>query len=150
MPAQTRYLFCKTWRASVFAHRFVDRYPGENNHVLKLRKQKNEPEIGRLHLQTDDHLNLWPEPESKDGEEMGSNIEHGRMVELVAIHHVVHQAKTFNDELQCYDRPLVRQERVTVLWVEWDNEMAYRLACGYIDKGAWESLSPAAVDLVLG
>ena len=150
MPEQTRYLFCKTWKASVFAHRFVDRHFGENNHVLTLRKKVNEAEIGKLHLQTDDQLKLWPELESKGGAEMGSKIEHGRTVELVAIAHGLHFSKTFNEELQRYGHPLAREERVTVLWVEWESGVAYRLACGYVEKGAWDSLPHAVVDLVLG
>ena len=150
VPEQTRYLFCKSRKASLFAHRFIDRYEGENNHVLKLRLRENEPEIGRLHLQTDDQLELWPEPKSEGNLEMGSEIEHGRTVELIAINNVVLHRKTFNEELQCYDHPLVREERTTVLWVEWENGVAYRLACGYVNKEAWGFLPSTATDLILG
>jgi hypothetical protein len=103
-----------------------------------------------LHLQTDEQLKLWPELGFKSDAEMGTKNELGRTVELVAINHTVHHSKTLNEELQRYDHPIERKERVTVLWVEWEDGVAYRLACGYVDKGAWESLSPAAVDLILG
>ena len=120
MPEQTRYLFCKTWKALVWSHR-TGKYHGEDNYVLTLRRSENEPKIGTLHLQTLDELKLWPEPGSKSDAEMGSKNEFGRTVELVAINHSVHHSKTFNEELQRYDHPLKRAERVNVLWVEWED-----------------------------
>ncbi len=150
MSEQTRYLFCKTWKASVFAHRVDDRYSGEDNHVLKLRRQANEPGIGSLHLQTNDQLHLWPAPDAKDNVETGSKAEHGRMIELVAINRAVHFAKTFNEDQQHYDHPLKREERVTVLWTESEDGVAYRLACGHVNKEAWDSMLPEVIDLILG
>ena len=150
VPEQTRYIFSKTWKASVWSHR-AHVGPGHSlDHVLTLRKSVNEPGIGVLHLQTDEQLQLWPVPASKDDTEMGSKAELGRTIEVVAINHCVRYSKTFNEDAERYDHPLVREERVTVLWVEWENEVAYRLACGHINKAAWNSLEPEALDLVLG
>ena len=152
MPEQTRYLSCKTWKATMWSHRTLDERFGSDieNHVLTLRARVNEPKAGVLHLQTDDQLALWPSPESRSESDMGSEVELGRTVELVAINLSVHHSKTFDKEQQRYDNPVVRQERATVLWVEWIDGVAYRQACGHVDRQVWESLSPQAIDLVLG
>lgn len=150
MPEQSRYLFCKTWKASIWSHRTTGRHSDADNKILTLRKGVNEPDIGKLHLQTDDQLALWPPPGSRSESEVGGGIELGKTIELVAINKCVHHSKTFNKEQQRYDHPLVREERITVLWVEWEDRVAYRLACGHVAQTAWESLAPKAVDLILG
>jgi hypothetical protein len=43
-----------------------------------------------------------------------------------------------------------QQDLITVLWVEWENGIAYRQACGRIKEEAWNVLEPEEFDLVLG
>lgn len=146
MPEQTRYLFCKTWKAKVWAHRpFEKDLMGEDDHRLVLRGSASGPEVGRLHLQTDEQLGLWPELESAD------DTGKGREVEVYAINMCVVHSKTFNEQEKRYGHPIKREERITVLWVEWEDGVAYRLACGHVEKGAWlELVEPVVVDLCLG
>lgn len=101
-------------------------------------------------MQTNDQLTLWPEPVSGSYTDKDSKANIGRTIELVAINHCVQYSKTLNYGLQRYDYPLDRKERITILWVEWKNNVAYRLACGYINKEAWESLVLETINLVLG
>jgi hypothetical protein len=147
VPEQTRYLFCKTWKVSVWSCRTIDDM-FKSNHLLTLRNGVQEPDIGKLHLQTDAQLDMWPVP--RDGEIVPNGEDSGKTIELIAINRCVHYAKTFDHELQRYGHPLKREERMTVLWVEWDHGVAYRLACGWVEKEAWDSLPSEAVDLVLG
>jgi hypothetical protein len=44
----------------------------------------------------------------------------------------------------------MREEYVTVLWVEWEGAVALRQACGRIQRKAWEGLDLEEIDLVLG
>jgi hypothetical protein len=43
-----------------------------------------------------------------------------------------------------------RYEYYNVLWIEWDDGVAYRKAVGRVEKRVWESLSLESIDLVLG
>lgn len=146
-PEQTRYLFCTTWKVSVWSHRTLDqRFP--DNHVLMLRKGPQDEGIGKLHLQTDEQMESWPAPKEDTAAPMEDGS--GRIIELVAINQSVYYAKTFNETLKRYDHPSTRAERINTLWLEWKDGVAYRLACGWVEKGAWKSLGPEEVDLVLG
>lgn len=147
MPEQTRYLFCKTWKVSMWSHRTIDTRFGDN-HVLTLRNGPHEPDIGKLHLQTDEQLESWPAPVANDASPGGRDT--GKTIDLVAINQCVHYAKTFNEDRRCYGPPLKREERMSVLWVEWEHGVAHRLACGWVEKGAWDSLAQEEVDLILG
>jgi hypothetical protein len=156
IPKQTRYLFCKTWKAGMWAYRTARGY-----NKLALRIGPDEPKIGDLHLQNEEHLALFPEPspghsngthaDSKnDSSSSSGTISQGKLVELIAINQSVVYKKTFNNELQRYDHPFTREERMTVLWVEWKDGVAYRRAVGSVEKAAWDGLELESVDLVLG
>ncbi|SMR45255.1 unnamed protein product [Zymoseptoria tritici ST99CH_1A5] len=155
IPEQTRYLFCRTWKAELWSQR------SRNENKLTLSKGPGEPGIGELHLHNEKQLALWPE-NGIDGQEVvarsetGSSdvdvpsSESGKAVELVAINQCVVYKKTWHAELSRHDYPMQREEQVTVLWVEWKDGVAYRLACGWVEKDAWDLLQLEEVDLVLG
>lgn len=148
MPDQTRYLFCKTWKASLWSHSTAGEGFENDNHILTLRRGPQQPAVGKLHLHTNEQLASWPAPAEDEGGPGEEQL--GRSVELVAINQCVHFAQTFNEDLKRYDHPLTREERITVLWIEWKDEVAYRLASGWIEKGAWNGLALETINLVLG
>jgi hypothetical protein len=41
-------------------------------------------------------------------------------------------------------------EFYNVLWIEWTDDVAYRIAVGHIDKGAWEAADRKFIHVVLG
>jgi hypothetical protein len=43
-----------------------------------------------------------------------------------------------------------KYEFVNVLWVEWEDGIAYRKAYGRVMKSAWEAQNLESIDLVLG
>lgn len=69
-----------------------------------------------------------------------------RKVELVA---VCHRKKSFISGVKDLLEK-TRKEFYGVLWVEWDDRVAYRMGCGYIEKGVWDQSGTEEVDLVLG
>lgn len=144
VPEQTAYLFCKTKKASVWSER--QDYGGfpDNGHRLKLRIEKGGKEIGTLHLQTDEQLELWPSVKGVEGD-----IE-GKEVELVAIYRSVKYQKTFDKDSKRYGHPIVRKESYAVLWTVSEGDVAYRLACGEVERSAWEALDLTDIDLTLG
>jgi hypothetical protein len=144
---QTPYLSCKTKKARVYAERAdYENGPGDSSHLLKLRNGNNDHVIGRLHLQNDEQMELWP----MVGNESVAGTEMGRSIEVVAIYETIKYSKTFNRELERYGSPLHREQQFVVLWVEWKGGVAYRLACGHVMKDAWEALNLEDIDLVLG
>jgi hypothetical protein len=56
------------------------------------------------------------------------------------------------DEWKHKERPRESEkyEFYNVLWVEWQDGIAYRKACGRVMKSAWECQELEWVDLVLG
>ena len=144
---QTPYLFCKTKKARVYAERAdYETHPGGSPHLLKICDENNNHVLGRLHLQNDEQMELWP----MVGNESDAGTATGRTIEVVAIYETIKYSKTFNGELERYDFPLNREQQCVVLWVEWKGEVAYRLACGHVMKDAWEALDLKDIDLVLG
>lgn len=144
---QTPYLFCKTKQAQVYAERAdYESHFGHSPHLLKLRDANSGHVIGRLHLQNDEQMELWPMVET----EIVAGTEMRRSIEVVAIYETIKYSKTFNEELKRHGPPLNREQRYVVLWVEWKGEVAYRLACGHIEKDAWEAMDLKDIDLVLG
>ena len=138
MPRQTQYLFAKAQKASAWAYRSAPSVTNSTarNPILKLRSRSSGgAEIGEIHLQTDDQLRSWPT--SRSEEETG---EQGRDLELVAINRAV------VDGIETGER----ETRIAVLWVKWEDGIAYRQSCGFVREDAWRLLGPVDVDLVLG
>ena len=59
-------------------------------------------------------------------------------------------SKTWNQEAERAEKPFRVNEVVNVLWIEWENDIAYRRAAGYVGKQNWQQLEREDVDLVLG
>ena len=49
-----------------------------------------------------------------------------------------------------YDHPVTTENLYVVLWVEWVNGVAYRLASGTVEETAWDKLNLENVSLILG
>jgi hypothetical protein len=149
-PPQMRYLFCRTWKATVLACR---REPSREEYLvsekgyLRMQEDVDGPEIGILKTQTDEQLSRWSEPEesSKDN---AKPITH--RLEVVAINRDVKFSNRNIEFATQGGSPTKREEYVTVLWVEWQGGVAYRQACGKIGREAWESLDLEEIDLILG
>ena len=138
MPRQTQYLFAKAQKASAWAYRSAPSVTNSTarNPILKLRSSSaHGAEIGELHLQTDDQLRSWSTTRSG-----GKTGEQGRDLELVAISRVVIDGIRTGE----------RETRIAVLWVKWEDGIAYRQSCGFVREDAWRLLGPVDVDLVLG
>lgn len=130
MPEQTEYLFCDTARCWLWARR----EPGSNLIALS---NKDGKKIGSLHLHNGDLLARFPEA--------GSRYEKGLKVELVAIYKSRSYSHIFWEPLKSPIRDLY-----VVLWIEWRDGVAYRLASGEVEADEWEALRPQRVSLVLG
>jgi hypothetical protein len=169
-PPRTRYLFCKTWKATVLASQ-------GSGMRLNLRKDAPQPVTGTLNSNRYEQLGQFPyygDYSSDDVigtlnphsfEQCGQFPYYGnygsdepttrrtrrfRRIKVVAINRAVvfsHQRNT-SSENEC--PPIKRDEYVTVLWVEWQGAFYTRQACGRIEREAWEELDLEEIDLILG
>lgn len=122
-PEQTRFLFCKTWKTSVYASpRYINRPSAAN--IFDFRQEHDGPVIGRLCM-------AGPPPfEYED-----------RSFDIVAVSKLVDHAFT----------PTIKDYRmIKVLWVKWKEGIAYRHGSGEVDEGAWNALAREEIELVLG
>lgn len=145
MPAQTPYLFCTTQRArlwtrgeKVIEHELI----GADMTLSISIHDASGTKVGQLQLH--DHDQVKQLVDASAGTELGAQVE------LVAINHVRKYGNTFNDEEQRYAFPQWTRDEITVLWVEWVGEVAYRNAVGGIEKSKWEQLDLEEVELVMG
>lgn len=128
MPEQTPYLFCRTKRAFVCAGGWPPYLWSDIN-----------SNIGNLYL----------DGEEKRGIFWGGKTRH--RVEIVAVYRT-----RVESENRCPDRNQKepydgRANTHEILWVEWENGVAYRKASGWVYSAAWEELlHPEDVSLVLG
>lgn len=144
MPEQTQYLFCRTKRAYVCAGR-------ENPQSLydlsvALWSDTNSM-IGFLQLHDAEKRDtFWgsdPKPSS------GDNPRH--QVEILAIYKTRNESKNRSPALDQKEHRIGNFNTHTVLWVEWENGIAYRKACGWVFSAVWEELLQLEdVSLVLG
>ncbi|KAH7116418.1 hypothetical protein EDB81DRAFT_873324 [Dactylonectria macrodidyma] len=59
-------------------------------------------------------------------------------------------SKTWNEDRKMYDLPLTKKTTYVVLWVEWKDGVAYRLASGQVREAEWDKLDREKVSLILG
>lgn len=135
MPEQTPYLCCDTRRARVFAFQADD----GNKATLYSGKDKA---IGTLRLHNEEQLERF--------HRLDSGWAAAVDIELVAICRTRYYSKTFDEHLRLYTGPIKAWEDYTVLWVEWIDGVAYRLAVGQVHQADWEALGLEDVHLVLG
>ncbi|KAF7877091.1 uncharacterized protein EAF02_008311 [Botrytis sinoallii] len=134
-PEQTSYLFCKTWRA-----RLWERQASEGN-IARIFNSSGE-DIGSLKLHNEADLSLFP---SMDSEEI-----HGLPVDLVALYKSrVYLKRRYADQKK-HEHPFQKKDKYKVLWVEWKDGIAYRLASGQVKAEEWEKLEPEKIELILG
>ncbi|KAK1687882.1 hypothetical protein BDP55DRAFT_726792 [Colletotrichum godetiae] len=129
MPEQTLCISCDTRRARVCAFQ-----AGKENDASLYN---DENKIGVLRLHHKDQLESFPS--------LDAGWAAAKEVELMAICRVRNYERTFDDI-----RPIAATEEYVVLWVEWIDGVAYRLASGHADKAAWEGLPLEDVSLILG
>ncbi|KAF3801411.1 hypothetical protein GCG54_00005567 [Colletotrichum gloeosporioides] len=146
MPEQTPYLCCDTRRAFVFAFQAGDdnditRYKSGQYNKVELYNKK-QVVVGSLHLHNKQQLEHFPPPES--------DWAMAKEIELIAICRARGYKQTFDDSIGCYTAPFTSWDVYSVLWVEWIDGVAHRLACGEVDKTAWEELALEDVSLILG
>ncbi|KAJ8065092.1 hypothetical protein OCU04_005805 [Sclerotinia nivalis] len=134
-PEQTSYLFCKTWRARLWG-----RQASEGN-TARIFNSSGE-DVGSLQLHNEAALSLFPG--------IDSEVIHGLPVDLIALYKSRVYSKTWNAGQEKYDHLLQRKDRYKVLWVEWKDGIAYRLASGQVKAREWEKLVPENIELILG
>ncbi|KAL2824062.1 heterokaryon incompatibility protein-domain-containing protein [Aspergillus cavernicola] len=135
VPEQTPYLFCKTKRTMLWA-----RQEDDYNVVGLLNKSGDR--VGTLHLHNQEQLEAFPKEGTDDAP--------GRAVELVAIHRSRICKKVWDEKHGRHTGPPHVLETYTVLWVEWKEGVAYRLAAGSVAAKCWEELDLEEISLTLG
>jgi hypothetical protein len=146
IPKQTRYLFCKTWTASVWIHRHwlqtkCDDWDGKL--CLHLRDgPRSGPrcpsKIGTVWLHSQEQFEGTLKPAT--GED-GTNA---------VIHVVAISRSSFSGQDHPPDQKPWRPDEINILWVKWEEGIAYRLASGYVREEDWWRLDLEEIDLVLG
>lgn len=136
-PEQTSYLFCNTWGVRLWGQR-----TGKSRENTAVLYNSFGKAVGSLHLHHKDDLSLFPDTDSEDAP--------GLPVDLVVLYKSRQYSKTWNAQKETYELPLKKEDMYKVLWVEWKEGIAYRLASGVVWAKEWEKLDPQTVDLVLG
>ncbi|KAI1744308.1 heterokaryon incompatibility protein-domain-containing protein [Xylaria scruposa] len=146
IPPQTAYLFCETQKARLYARPLEqgDALLGGRTGQFTMELRDDNNTVGRLHLHNEEQLSLFT------GTNAPGEDSPGNEVEVVAISKRREYAKTWQEELQRYDHPITKENFYVVLWVEWIDNVAYRLASGMVEETAWEKLNRENVSLVLG
>jgi hypothetical protein len=98
--------------------------------------------VGKLRLHYEDQLDGFPRE--------GTHDDIGKDVELVSIYRSWRRERIFDLEKRCYASLGDPWESYQVLWVEWKDGVAYRLAGGYVRRESWEELDLEDISLVLG
>ncbi|KAI0476930.1 heterokaryon incompatibility protein-domain-containing protein [Xylaria cf. heliscus] len=148
MPPQTAYLFCETQKARLHATPRQKHDPllpqDEMEKFIMDLRDNNNTLVGKLHLHNKEQLSLLT------GSNRPGENSPGNKVEVVAISKRREYTKTWKEELERYDHPITAENLYVVLWVEWIDRVAYRLASGTVKEKAWEKLNLENVSLVLG
>jgi hypothetical protein len=145
VPEQTRYLFCKTWKASVLlCDRRIrqglwdDRLDMELwANDLGLREGKSR--IGRMWLHNAEQFEEETDAVTGDDERVA-------LIDVVAISRssVTSHASTGDT------RTWIFEDQINVLWVKCEQGIAYRVASGFVNEEDWKRLDLEEIDLVLG
>ncbi|KAG8534389.1 uncharacterized protein KY384_001234 [Bacidia gigantensis] len=97
--------------------------------------------IGKLYLHNAEQRELFPKPVAEDADMS--------RLELVAIYRLKRH-KPKKDGRYKYSYGQTAEEFYVVLWIEWVEDVAYRLASGSVQKVDWEGADLEDVSLVLG
>jgi hypothetical protein len=140
VPEQTRYLFCKTWKASVLLcgrSESLDAELWADDSDLR----EGSSRIGRVWLHNAEHF----EEETNVVAGAGRRTD---LIDVVAISRASYRGRCLSFEEDEESGP--PKDRVNVLWVKWTQNIAYRVASGYINEEDWRCLNLEEIDLVLG
>ena len=153
MPIQTQYLFCETTRARVHV-------PHRNKHTTISSCSRHKRLAWRDDKENAPYIVLCKDAEALIGDRTAigrlyphteaqarqlTDTEGGAEIEVVAI------SKCFVLTSQLdKDLPPLQDVKYTVLWVEWKDGVAYRMASGWIDEHSWDNLDTENISLVLG
>ncbi|KAH7180178.1 hypothetical protein DER46DRAFT_631152 [Fusarium sp. MPI-SDFR-AT-0072] len=99
-------------------------------------------DIGKLHLPNKETRDLFPE--NVNGAEIGLPVD------IVAVCRLKRCSKTWDREHWETRPPIFKEDLYLVLWVEWKDGIAYRVASGEVVAAEWENLDLEKVSLVLG
>ena len=147
IPEQTRYLFCKTWKASVLLCDRRDRDKTRES-SLDMELWANDPElrVGRSRIGR-----IWLHNAEQFEEETDAvtNAD-GRTasIDVVAISRSSSSGRIHGQEV--FGEPWPLKDRINVLWVKWEQGIAYRVASGFVNEEDWVCLELEEVGLVLG
>jgi hypothetical protein len=154
-PPQMRYLFCKTCKTTVLACGSQRLNTVKTSVEVNLQKDIGRPVIGTMRMNNWERFGQRFVPKkyrwsmavdpNRNPETLGTCP-----IEVVAINRVVESSNRVKEAVGQGDPLITRNEYVTVLWVEWEGGVAYRQACGRIEREAWENLELEEIDLVLG
>lgn len=134
-PEQSPYLFCNTKKGRLWG------YQAGDGNIVSLSTASGD-NVGSLHLHNQEQLDTFPQK--------GVDSAGGKLVNLVAIYKSKIYSNTWDEKQEQYTYPQRTREIYEILWVEWKEEVAYRLASGSVGKDAWEDLDLADISLVLG
>ncbi|KAF4963469.1 hypothetical protein FSARC_8518 [Fusarium sarcochroum] len=132
-PAQTAYLFCETNKARLSGY-----LSGDYNDVKLYNDSKEE--VGMLRLANEEQQTFFPE----------SRVDNGYPIDVVAISKVKKYDQPFDKIKGKHVNPWNTYYTYIVLWVEWKDGVAYRLARGEVKAVFWDKLNLDKVSLVLG
>ncbi|EXK38392.1 hypothetical protein FOMG_08790 [Fusarium oxysporum f. sp. melonis 26406] len=142
MPEQTPYLFCETVQARLSGYQQDSdklQYPWDNESKLCDRLGKD---IGKLHIPNKETRD--PFPENVNGAEIDLPVD------IVAVCRLKRCSKTWDREHWETRLPIFKEDLYLLLWVEWKDGIAYRVASGEVIAAEWENLDLEKVSLVLG
>lgn len=148
VPEQTRYLFCKTWKASVLLCDRRDRQRTWKD-ALHMELWADELEFGERRPRTG---RLWLHYEEQFEEETCAvTNSDGRMafIDVVAISQCSFSGIHMHSDEDVDGEPWPLKDRINILWVKWEQGVAYRVASGYVYGEYWWRLEPEEIDLVL-
>jgi hypothetical protein len=148
---QLRYLFCKTKRAFLIPIKRQlfrdtmgsDFYADDITNVIALAPPElTDQIIGALHLHDGEQA---AEFDKADG-----SVAANKKIELVAINKTRRYSKPEKDGVVQKDGKIHVSDRYGVLWIEWQEGVAYRCASGWVYQEDWDQLALEKIDLVLG
>ncbi|RBR23801.1 uncharacterized protein FIESC28_03417 [Fusarium coffeatum] len=141
MPEQTRYLFCETVTATLHGFREDTDILVRNSRSLEASLfNSSGTKIGILDLVNEESRDRFPK--HADGSEAGLPVD------VVAVCKLKTYSETEDGE-PCAFKPLSK-DTYLILWVEWEDGIAYRVASGEVIAEEWEKLDLKTASLVLG
>ncbi|KAF5240389.1 hypothetical protein FANTH_9649 [Fusarium anthophilum] len=142
MPEQTPFLFCETTQARLSGYQQdSDKLQFLWYNEAKLCDRSGTV-IGRLQLPNKETRDRFPENVK--------TCQMGLQVDIVAVCRLKRCSKTWDRERWETRLPIFKEDLYLVLWVEWKDGVAYRVASGEVIAPEWESLDLQKVSLVLG